>query len=308
MTLEISVVIPVYRGEKALPELVERLAKTLDAMGRSYEVIFVDDRSPDDSWRVLKELKAGGRPWMKLVRLLKNAGQHNALICGLGRATGKVVVTMDDDLQHPPEELPKLVAPIDEGFDLVIGAFENQYRKGLGSIGGRAVDTALRRIFALPSDFKLTSWRAMRHAVAAQAAQMTGAYPYVTAMVLSHATALKNVDVAFAPRAHGSSNYNFLKSVRLALNLVINYSSYPLYLMAILCAISMLAFVGISGWTLYVSIGSETVPGWASTLLTLTFSNAIITTALLVLFMYVARISHQIGRTRVSHTIEQIDG
>lgn len=303
----ISVVIPVYRSAKGLPELVARLEKALDAMGRPYEVVFVDDRSPDDSWRVLKELKRD-HAWMKLVRLLKNSGQHNAIICGLTRAKGDVVVTMDDDLQHPPEDLHKLIAPIDEGYDLVVGRFEPENRKGFSVLGGRFVDATLRRIFDLPSDFTLTSLRAMRGAVAAQAAQMSGAYPYVTAMVLSHATSCMNVDVAYAPRLHGVSNYNLKKSLRLTFNLVLNYSSYPLYLMGVLCIVSMVAFGAISVWVLYTALRKEgSVSGWASTLLTLTFSNAIITMSLLILFMYVARMSHQIARSRVSHAVGEVD-
>jgi glycosyltransferase involved in cell wall biosynthesis len=304
---EISIVIPVYRSAKGLPELADRLEKALDAIGRPYEAIFVDDRSPDDSWRVLRDLKRS-HPWMRLVRLLKNSGQHNALICGLARAQGDIVVTMDDDLQHPPEDLPKLIAPVDEGFDLVVGAFEPENRKGFSVLGGQFVDATLRRIFGLPPDFVLTSLRAMKHPVAAQAAQMTGAYPYVTAMVLSHASTYKNVDVAYAPRVHGVSTYNLKKSLRLTFNLVLNYSSYPLYLMGVLCAASMVAFGGLSIWILYTALRKEgTVEGWASTLLTLTFSNAVITMSLLILFLYVARMSHQIARSRVSHAIGELD-
>lgn len=309
MSVEISVVIPVYRSENALAELVARLEKTLDATSRPYEVIFVDDRSPDRSWSVLKDLKSQGRSWMKLVRLLKNRGQHNALICGLARVKGNVVITMDDDLQHPPEELPKLIAPIDEGYDLVVGAFELGPRKRFHALGSRLVDGALRRIFGLPSSFKLTSLRAMRGAVAAQAAQMSGAYPYVTAIVLSHATAITNVDVVHAPRAYGVSNYTFWKSARLAFNLLVNYSAYPLYVMAVLCALSLIAFVGISSWVLTVALwSSAAVPGWASTLLTVTFSNAVLTVALLIQFLYVTRISHQIARSRVGHAVGETDG
>jgi glycosyltransferase involved in cell wall biosynthesis len=306
---EISIVIPVYRSAKGLPTLADRLEKALDAMGRPYEVIFVDDRSPDDSWRVLKDLKqAHHRSWMKCVRLLKNSGQHNALICGLARAKGDIVVTMDDDLQHPPEDLPKLIAPVDEGCDLVVGSFEPENRKGFSVLGGRFVDATLRRIFDLPPDFVLTSLRAMKAPVAAQAAQMTGAYPYVTAMVLSHASTYKNVDIAYAPRMHGVSNYNLKKSLRLTFNLVLNYSSYPLYLMGMLCVASMVAFGGLSIFVLYTALRKEgTVSGWASTLLTLTFSNAVITMSLLILFMYVARMSHQIARSRVSHAVGEVD-
>ena len=163
-------------------------------------------------------------------------------------------------------------------------------------------------IFRLPRDFKLTSLRAMRGPVARQAAQMTGAYPYVTAMVLSHATTIENVDVAFAARAHGVSNYNLWKSLRLSFNLLVNYSSYPLYAMAILCLVSLLVFGGLSVWVGALALSSaSTVPGWASTLVTLAFSNTVLTLALLILFLYVARMSHQIARSRVSYAIGDSD-
>jgi glycosyltransferase involved in cell wall biosynthesis len=311
MSGAISVVIPVYRAEPALRELVERLEKVLSATGRTFEVIFVDDRSPDKSWQVLTELKSESteRSWMKLVRLLKNSGQHNALLCGLSRATGDVVITMDDDLQHPPEELPKLIGPIDKGLDLVVGAFAPASRKGFTIMGGRFVDWTLRRIFGLPSDFQLTSLRAMRGAVATQAGQMTGAYPYVTAMVLSHATALENVQVEHAERAHGVSNYNLWKSLKLSFNLLLNYSSYPLYAMMILCGASLTVFAGLGLTVLILTLKSTgTVPGWASTLLVLAFSNSAITLALLIQFFYVTRMSHQIARSRVSYAIGDVDG
>lgn len=310
--VDVSIVIPVYRGEKALPELVERLEKTLQETTRSFEVIFVDDRSPDKSWRVLKTLKAEksvARGWMRLVRLLKNAGQHNALLCGLSRATGDIVITMDDDLQHPPEELPKLMAPLleDEDVDLVVGSYPAEARQGVSILGGRMIDATLRRIFKLPSTFVLTSLRAMRGVVAREAAQMTGAYPYVTAMVLSHSTTCRNVEVIHKPRSHGVSNYSFMKNARLSFNLLLNYSSYPLYAMATLCIVSLTVFGGLAVWVLKISLARETVPGWASTFVTLSFSNTVITLSLFIMFLYVVRMSSQIARSRISYAIAETD-
>jgi len=227
-------------------------------------------------------------------------------LCGLSRATGRVVVTMDDDLQHPPEELPKLIAPVDRGVDLVVGAFDVE-RKGLGVLGGRLVDAMLRRIYALPPDFKLTSLRAMSGAVARQAAQMTGAYPYVTAMVLSHATTCENVSVAHHPRAYGTSNYGFSRSLRLAFNLLLNYSPYPLYAMTAICVMGFVVFSGLAMWVLSLALSKDTVPGWASILVTIAFSNTMVTLSLLIQFLYITRMSNQIGRSRISYAIAEAD-
>jgi glycosyltransferase involved in cell wall biosynthesis len=305
----VSVVIPTYRGEPALRELVTRLEKTLGEMGGAYEVIFVDDRSPDDSWKVLKELKQD-RPWMKIVRLMKNSGQHNAILCGFTLAKGRVVVTMDDDLQNPPEEIPKLVSVIDAGCDLAIGAYENKSRKGgMKRAGGGFVDATLRRIFKLPKNFQLTSFRAARGAIVAEAAQMSSAFPYVTAMLFSHAATYQNVTVEHRDRVHGASNYNFPKSFRLSLNLLLNYSRYPLYAMAGLCLGSFLVFAGLATWAAVLALRSDVgVPGWASTVVTLAFSNAVITASLLIQFLYIARMSAQLSRSRVSYAIGEVDG
>src|SRR5437773_6102071 len=120
-----SVVIPVDRSRESLPILLERLERELRAIGRRYEVVLVDDCSPDDTWTVLKNLKED-RPWLKIAHLLRNAGQHNAILCGFTIAEGEVVVTMDDDLQNPPEEVHKLIAAIDQGYDLAIAAYDTK--------------------------------------------------------------------------------------------------------------------------------------------------------------------------------------
>src|ERR1700686_5014754 len=116
----ISVVVPVYRSEAALPLLVKRLQPVLTAATARFELVLVNDGSPDGSWQVIEQL-ATEYSWVRGICLMRNYGQHNALLCGIRAARHDVIVTMDDDLQHPPEEIPKLLAKLAEGFDVVYG-------------------------------------------------------------------------------------------------------------------------------------------------------------------------------------------
>jgi len=169
---KISVVIPVFKSERSLPVLVPRLIAALKEMRRDFEIILVDDCSPDLTWQRLKQLRGEHGSALRLAKLLKNSGQHNAILCGLSLVTGEVVVTMDDDLQNPPEEVPKLVEAIDRGFDLAVGAYDSKKHSGPRNAGGRFIDWLQRRIFGLPRDFQLTSFRAFRRVVADNVCQM----------------------------------------------------------------------------------------------------------------------------------------
>jgi glycosyltransferase involved in cell wall biosynthesis len=118
MTRFISVVIPVYNSELILPLLAKRLEPVLASLAGHYEVLFVNDGSRDQSWKVIQELSRSF-PWVRGINLMRNYGQHNALLAGIRAARFDIVVTMDDDLQHPPEEIPKLLAKLHEGFEVV---------------------------------------------------------------------------------------------------------------------------------------------------------------------------------------------
>src|SRR5664279_2390434 len=118
--MNISVVIPVYNGENTITPLVERLEKVLSAICEAYEVILVCDGSPDNSWRVIEQL-ASRYKWVRGIALMRNYGQHNALLCGVLSARYEIIATLDDDLQHPPEELPVMLAKLAEGYDVVFG-------------------------------------------------------------------------------------------------------------------------------------------------------------------------------------------
>lgn len=125
----LSVVVPVYNSELILPALIQRLEPALAALAEKYEVVLVNDGSRDHSWKVVQELSRAF-PWVRGINLMRNYGQHNALLCGIRAARFDTLVTMDDDLQHPPEEIHKLLAKLDEGFEVVYG-FPERERHGL---------------------------------------------------------------------------------------------------------------------------------------------------------------------------------
>src|SRR5579864_7836096 len=116
----LSVVVPVYGSEAILPELVQELGEVLPELATQFELVLVNDSSPDGSWRVIEQLTAE-HVWIRGINLMRNYGQHNALLCGIRAAQFGVIVTMDDDLQHPPEEIPKLLAVLEKGYDVVYG-------------------------------------------------------------------------------------------------------------------------------------------------------------------------------------------
>jgi glycosyltransferase involved in cell wall biosynthesis len=304
---KISAVIPVYRSEQSLRTLVSRLVAVLRGMGGDFEIVLVDDASPDDSWKVLKELKEEYGNVLKIARLLANRGQHNAILCGLSLSTGDYVVTMDDDLQNPPEEIPKLIEALGRGYDLVIGAYDSKKHAAVRNLGGRMIDGIIRSIFGLPGGFQLTSFRAVKRIVADSVLQMSAVFPYLTCMLLSNASNYANVSVLHEPRQFGRSNYRLKQSLYLAANLIFSYSAYPLYLIGLLCLIAFIVSILIGIRTIYNTYAyGVAVPGWASTIVIVSFFNGLIMLCLSIFGLYLLRLHQQITRTRVSYTISEL--
>lgn len=304
---KISVVIPVYRSEQSLRILVPRLVSVFKSMGRPVEIVLVDDASPDGSWTVLRKLKEEFGDTLKIARLLKNRGQHNAILCGLSLSTAEYIITMDDDLQNPPEEIPKLVDALGRGYDLVIGAYDSKKHAALRNLGGRLIDWTIRRVFGLPSGFQLTSFRAVRRIVAESALQMSGVFPYITCMLLSNASNYANVAVRHEPRQFGRSNYRMRQSLILAANLIFSYSAYPLYFIGLLCLIAFMLSMLIGIRAIYNTLAyGAAVPGWASTVVIVSFFNGLILLCMSIFGLYLLRLHQQITRTRVSYTISEL--
>ncbi len=294
-----SVVIPVYRSQQSLPLIVAGVADAALELNESWEIIFVDDASPPQTWQTLTELHKQWPKNVTILRLARNSGQHNAVLCGFGYVTGDVVVTMDDDLQNPPEEIPKLVRKVREGFDVAIGAYQRKRsRRGL-QLGGALVDATLRHIFKLPKDFQLTSFRAIRGSVVAASREMGGTFPYVTAILLANSSNQANVVVRHEPRKYGKSNYNLKNSIQLAANLLFSYSALPVYIVALMCGISFLLSLALAVWAVASSlVYGRGIPGWASLMATTSFLNAIVLFSLVIFGVYLSRVSVQLSQSR----------
>lgn len=306
MPSSISIVVPVYASERSLSDLVGRLVATLEPLGRPFELVLIDDCSPDDSWNVLKRLRERHGERVKIASLTRNQGQHNALLCGFSIATGETVVTLDDDLQNPPEEVPRLLDAIDQGYDLAIGSYETKQHAAARNAGGQLIDRLIRHMFALPADFALTSFRAADRALIRESTSMGGVYPYVTCMLLTHSARPTNVAVRHDQREHGSSNYTLQRSLSLAANLLFSYSSLPIRAVAALAALGVVLATIAALIASVIALTGPTVPGWASTLLVVTASNAITLACLTILAIYVGRTSRDLSGANAQFTIREL--
>ncbi len=292
---EYSVVVPVYNSETSLGELCQRISDVFRKMEESYEIILVDDSSADNSWQIMKGLKKNDKN-IKIIQLMRNFGQHNAVICGFHQVTGKYVITMDDDLQNPPEEIPTLINKIKEGYDVVIGAQEvkqDSFFKNLSSFFIRYLNT---KIFNKPKDLKLSSFRIMTRAVVDETKILKTPYPYISGMILSLTRNLTNVTVRHDKRKYGSSTYNLAKLISLAFNLIVNYSSLPLkFLTFIGIIVSAASFCIGLYFILKKLIVGIPVPGWTSVVFLLSFFNGLLLIILSIMGEYLARIINEVS-------------
>ena len=159
-----SVIVPVYNSEHTVGEVIDRTAAACEQAGITYEIVLINDGSKDASWEVL-EKKAAENEHVVAIDLLKNYGQHTAVFAGLFQTNGDYVVTIDDDLQNPPEEIPKILDVAKEGYDLVFGQFQRKRHPLYRRLGTKVVDWMNRRVFGKPKDLVLTNFRCIRRDV-----------------------------------------------------------------------------------------------------------------------------------------------
>jgi undecaprenyl-phosphate 4-deoxy-4-formamido-L-arabinose transferase len=225
----LSVVVPVYRSEGSLPELVDRLHLVLEARGAPFEILLVNDGSPDGSWEVIRRL-AKDRLGVRGINLMRNYGQHNALLCGIRHARFELVVTLDDDLQHPPEEIPKLLAALAEGFDVVYGTPEQEQHGLCRDLASQITKWALQSAMGAQIARKVSAFRALRTQLRDAFADYQGSNVSLDVLLSWSTTRFAAVPVKHAPRTIGASNYTFRKLLIHALNMVTGFSTMPLRL------------------------------------------------------------------------------
>jgi undecaprenyl-phosphate 4-deoxy-4-formamido-L-arabinose transferase len=223
----LSVVVPVYRSAALLPAFVARLAPVLAARGDAYELILVDDASPDDSWSAITGL-ARAYPWVRGLRLMRNYGQHGALLCGVRHARYDVVATMDDDLQHPPEELGKLLDELARGHDVVYGAPLEEQHGLWRDLASRAIKYSLRTAMGTQPALRVSAFRVFRTQVREAFAAYAGGHVSLDVLLSWGTTRFGSVLVRHDPRREGQSGYTFFKLLAHALNMLTGFSARPL--------------------------------------------------------------------------------
>jgi undecaprenyl-phosphate 4-deoxy-4-formamido-L-arabinose transferase len=223
----ISVVVPVYNSAGSLDELVRRLALAFDALAREYEIVFVNDGSADASWERIAELYALDER-VRGLNLMRNYGQHNALLAGIRAARHPLVVTLDDDLQNPPEEIPKLLAKLDEGFDVVYGSFTERQFGFWRNVGTSITKLALRWVIGSEVASKVSAFRAFRTDLRQAFASYNAPYVSIDVLLSWGTTRFGSVPVAHSARAEGRSSYSFARLATHALNVMTGFSTRPL--------------------------------------------------------------------------------
>jgi undecaprenyl-phosphate 4-deoxy-4-formamido-L-arabinose transferase len=231
--MNVSVVIPVYNSGPILPDLVARLGPVLAAHYKAYELVFVNDGSRDDSWSVIQGLVRGSS-WIRGVNLMRNYGQHNALLCGIRLARHEVVITMDDDLQHPPEEIPKLTARLEEGFDVVYGPPLRQQHGLLRDMASFITKASIQATINVETARMVSAFRAFRTQVRDAFADYKGSFVSLDVLLTWGSTRFSAVPVRHDPRSQGESNYTLWKLVTHAANMITGFSPVPLQVASIL--------------------------------------------------------------------------
>lgn len=278
--IQVSVCIPVYRGEKTITSLVAALEQALQKY--TFEIILVNDASPDSSGLVCEELSKKYR-FVRYAWLRRNFGEHNAVMCALNMSMGDCAVIMDDDFQNPPEEVPKLVdALYNEDHDVVYTRYEKKKHNFFRNLGSRFNDRVATWLLNKPPDLYLSSFKALKKSLVAEIIKYKGPFPYVDGLILRVTDHIGVIDSAHSPRIIGKSNYTIKKLFSLYLNMFINFSIKPLrmftfsgvflactgFVATVILAVLRFCFP-TSGWSL------ETPMGWTSLICALFFFSGI---------------------------------
>lgn len=288
----LSIVVPVYRGAATVGTLVAELSKLRPEGG--LEIVLVNDGSPDNSGDVCRALAGTATVPLTYIEHARNFGEHNAVMTGLRHARGAYVITMDDDLQNPPEEVIKLYDHARlGGFDVVYTRYAVKEHEGWRNIGSRFANWVADQLMDKPKGLYLSSFRCMSALAVAEVVRYRGPYPYIDGLLMQVTQRLDSIEVKHFARAEGRSNYTMRRLIRLWLNLATNFSVLPLRL-AVFAGVAM-GFLGLIAalWVIIEALLGTTPSGWAS-LMTVTLLIAGVQ------FMILGVLGEYVGRAFMS--------
>jgi dolichol-phosphate mannosyltransferase len=292
--IEISIVSPVYKAENIIEELISRLERVLNKMNIEYEIILIDDRSPDSSWeKIVNSTKKNSN--IKGLRLSKNFGQHSAISAGLDYCKGKWVVVMDCDLQDSPNEIPRFYEEVKKGGDIVWGKRIRRKDKFFKRIFSKAFYKIFFFFTSLKYDSDISNFGIFSRRVINSSKnfrEQLRAFPF---MIHWLGFNVKQIEVVHSKRFTGKSSYNFIRLVKLGFNISISYSNKPLIVMIGLgLIISSFAFILGLIWLIKFLSGEITVLGYTSLILSVWFLSGLILLFLGLIGLYIDRIFNEV--------------
>jgi glycosyltransferase involved in cell wall biosynthesis len=290
--IELSVVIPCFRSAAVMPDLLFQLDQILKELACKCEVILVDDCSPDNLRQVaMQELEK--YPNLHYVELMFNVGQFRALMCGLAKSKGQFVVTMDDDLQHPPSEIKKLYSFLHDHpeLDAVFGQYEQKKHSWIRNLGSLLKTKIHIHTFRQPPGLFMSAFRCLRRPLVDALLTNRTHYPVLGPLILSTTRRIKNVTVIHHERRHGRSGYNFFRLISATLDNILSFSSLPLKVISGFgICISFFSFLlGLIYFGIYF-VQDSGVLGWTSLFLAINFYGGILLLALGIIGEYLVRI------------------
>jgi glycosyltransferase involved in cell wall biosynthesis len=304
-TYKYSAVIPVFNSEAIVGDTIDRTVAFFEAHRFDYELIMVNDGSADGSWEVVRA-RAEANPHIIAIDLLRNYGQHNAVFCGLQHSTGDYAITLDDDLQNPPEEIIHLIEQILEGYDVVFGRFRIKEHVGYRRAGSRVIALVNRRVFHYPKDLAITNFRIIHRDVVERMINYRTSYPYIQGLALMFSSKRANVWVEHQPRPVGKSNYNWWRIGSLVMRILFNYSAFPMHAVTtigvIVSVFSLLLGLFFVLRAVFVGVS---VPGWTTVVVLLSFFNGINLIIMSMLGEYIIRLVNTVS-SKESYHIRQI--
>lgn len=299
--MNVSIVVPVYRSEQTLGTLIERLSQVLPTFADSYEVLLVNDGSPDDTWGTIEKL-ACEYPWVHGIDLMRNYGQHNATLCGIRAAHHETIFTMDDDLQNPPEEMPKLLAKLNEGYDVVYGVARRRQQAWWKNMFSVLVKRAIGYVMGVRTVRDIGAFKVFRSSLRKAFEDFNGPDVLVDVLLSWGTTRFASVTVEESPRAAGRSNYNFARLVKVSLLVLTSYTTIPLRLASVLGFFFTLFGFFILLYVLVTYFTQGSIPGFSFQASIIALFSGVQLFSLGIIGEYLARVFERTGG-RKAYTI-----
>lgn len=274
-----------------MPQLVMQIQAEMinEGIVDDFELLLVNDSSPDNSWQVVRTL-AASHPFIKGISLRKNYGQHNAIMAGLNHISGKFVILMDDDLQHPPQAIGEILKALEEGYDVCYTRYLNRQHALWKKLGSQFNDWVATRLLNKPKGLYLSSFKGIRGEIAQEVTHYDGPYAYIDGLILDVTRSITTINIEHQERLEGDGNYNLRRSVSLWLKMATSFSVLPLrmatYAGFVIAALSLIMIILVVAQKI---MHPELPRGWTSLIATVLFIGGIQTFCIGILGEYLGR-------------------